>query len=55
MYCNGDVVVSDETDVSVGCPSNYRLSTCVRALFHIDIHADAYLPCLLNMNLVAHL
>jgi hypothetical protein len=40
------VEVSHENDVSDGCPSNYRLATCVRALFHIDVDADAYLPAL---------
>jgi hypothetical protein len=33
----------------------YRLCTCVRTLFHIGVDADAYLPCLLNMNLGVHL
>jgi hypothetical protein len=40
------VEVSHENNVSDGCPSNYRLATCVRALFHIDTDADAYLPAL---------
>jgi hypothetical protein len=47
--------VSDENDVSATVQATNGDSACVKALFHIKDDAGAYQPCLLNLNLGAHL